>query len=170
MTTILQLNTSIFGDGGASTKLADDFVSRWHERDGATVIRRDFAREPVPHLTAERFQAALQPAAERSDEQAREAALADELIDELMAADALVIALPMYNFNVPSALKAWFDHVARAGTTFRYTENGAEGLATGKKAYVFATRGGIYEGTDFDFQTPYVRQFLGFLGIGDVEF
>ena len=82
----------------------------------------------------------------------------------------LVIGLPMYNFGVPSSLKAWFDHVARAGTTFRYTEQGPEGLMKGKKVYVLATRGGYHAGTAADQQTPFVRRFLSFLGMDDVEF
>lgn len=171
MTIILQLNTSIFGDDGQSSGMADHFVARWHQRDPqAQVIRRDFAEHPIPHLTASRFQAGLTPEEERTPEQQAEARIADDLVQELLAADILVIGLPMYNFNVPSTLKAWFDHVARAGTTFRYTENGPEGLANVKKAYVFTARGGVYQDTNAEFQTPYIKQFLGFLGIEDIEF
>lgn len=97
-------------------------------------------------------------------------ALSDTLIGELQAADVLVIGLPMYNLGVPSTLKSWFDHIARAGITFRYTANGPQGLLAGKKAYVFATRGGRYAGTAFDTQTDYVRNFLGFIGITEIEF
>ncbi|HKI74506.1 MAG TPA: FMN-dependent NADH-azoreductase [Pseudomonadales bacterium] len=169
--TVLQLNTSIFGDGGQSSRLADDFVSRLRQRRGdVRVIRRDFAENPVPHLTAERFQAALTPLPQRTPEQGLDAAIADKLVAELQAADTVVIGLPMYNFGVPSSLKAWFDHVARAGATFKYTESGSVGLLAGKKVYVLATRGGIYAGTDADRQTPYVRQILSFLGMDDVEF
>lgn len=170
MTRILQINASIFGDDGQSSRLADNFVSRRRAADDVQVVRRDLSTEPVPHLTAARFQAGLTPADERTPDQAREAALADELVNELLAADMLVIGLPMYNFNVPSTLKAWFDHVARAGTTFRYTETGPEGLLKAGKALVFTARGGVYSGTDADLQTPYIRQMLGFLGIDDVEF
>ncbi|MGH8764912.1 MAG: FMN-dependent NADH-azoreductase, partial [Burkholderiales bacterium] len=94
----------------------------------------------------------------------------DGLIDELRRADTIVLGLPMYNFGVPSTLKAYFDHIARAGVTFRYTETGPVGLLTGKKAYVLATRGGLYAGTPRDTQTAYVRDFLAFIGITDVEF
>ena len=94
----------------------------------------------------------------------------DALIDELKRSDVIVVGLPMYNFGVPSTLKAYFDHIARAGVTFRYTEKGPVGLLTGKKAYVFATRGGLYAGTPLDTQSAYVRDFLRFLGIDDVEF
>ena len=92
------------------------------------------------------------------------------MIDELKRADVIVLGLPMYNFGVPSTLKAYFDHVARAGVTFRYTETGPVGLLTGKKVYVFAARGGLYAGTPRDTQTQYVRDFLAFLGMDDVEF
>jgi len=98
------------------------------------------------------------------------AAYSDRLIDELRAADVVVLGLPMYNFGVPSSLKAYFDHVARAGVTFRYTAQGPQGLLTGKKGYVLATRGGFYRGTSRDSQSSYVRDFFAFLGIDDVEF
>jgi FMN-dependent NADH-azoreductase len=97
-------------------------------------------------------------------------AQSDALIAELEAADVIVLGLPMYNFGVPSTLKAYFDHVARAGVTFRYTADGPQGLLGGKKAYVLAARGGRYAGTPLDTQSDFVRQFLGFLGIRDVEF
>jgi FMN-dependent NADH-azoreductase len=96
-------------------------------------------------------------------------ALSDELVAELKAADVVVLAVPMYNFSVPSTLRDYFDHIARAGVTFRYGAGGPEGLVTGKKAYVFITRGGSYEG-EADTQIPYLRQFLGFIGLTDVEF
>ena len=134
------------------------------------MITRDLASRPVPHLTAERFLALNTPAEQRTLEQQRVVAESDALVDELKRADVIVIGLPMYNFGVPSTLKAYFDHVARAGVTFRYTAGGPEGLLKGKKAYVFATRGGRYAGTPADLQTAYVRQFLGFIGIQDVEF
>lgn len=107
---------------------------------------------------------------QRSPDQEAVLQYSDMLIDELKRADVIVIGLPMYNFGVPSTLKAYFDHVARVGATFRYTERGPVGLLTGKKAYVFATRRGKYAGTPLDIQTNYVRQFLGFVGIEDVEF
>lgn len=170
MTNILQLNNSVFGDNGQSSRLADEFVARLRENDpAASVTRRDLSSAPLEHLTAERFTAALTAAAERTPEQAREAAIADTVIEELEAADVLVIAAPVYNFNVASTLKTWFDHVARAGRTFRYTENGPEGLLDGKTAYVFLTSGGQYAGTEIDFQAPYLTHMLGFLGITDVH-
>jgi FMN-dependent NADH-azoreductase len=171
MNTLLQIQSSLFSDAGESSRLASRFVSTWRGGNPAGgVIVRDLGREPVPHLTAERFASLLAKPDERTPEQQAVAGFSDVLIDELRRADVIVLGLPMYNFGVPSTLKAYFDHVARAGVTFRYTEKGPQGLLTGKKAYVFATRGGLYTGTPLDTQTGYVRDFLRFLGIDDVEF
>lgn len=171
MKTLLQIDSSIHSDAGQSTRLAGELTRRWlSANSGGRVIVRDLARDPVPHLTAERFQAFLARAEERTPAQRQAVAYSDALIEELRQADAIVIAAPMYNFDAPSTLKAYFDHVARAGVTFRYTDRGAVGLLTGKKAYVVAARGGKYAGTAADHHTAYIRQFLGFLGITDVEF
>ena len=171
MKTLLQIRASIFSDGGQSSRLAERFVNQWRALNHrGEVITRDLARDPVPHLTAERFQAFLAKPEERTLPQEADVAYSDALIGELERADVIVIGLPMYNFGVPSALKAYFDHIARGGRTFRYTEKGPVGLLTGKKAIVFATRGGLYAGTALDTQTNYVRDFLRFLGIADVEF
>jgi len=161
---VLQLNTSLFGSGGQSSQLADRLVARL----GGNATVRDLARDPVPHLTGERFQAFLAKPEARTPEQNAVVAYSDQLIGELKAADVIVIGLPMYNFSVPSTLRTYFDHIARAGVTFKYTDKGAQGLLTGKKAYVFVTRGGVY-GEEHT-QTAFVRQFLGFVGINDVEF
>ena len=171
MKTLLQLNASLYADQGQSSRLANRFVEGWRAANpGATVLLRDFAREPVPHLDAQRFGAFLARDEARDADQKAAVAYSDRLIDELKRADVIVLGLPMYNFGIPSMLKAYFDHVARAGVTFRYTENGPVGLLTGKQAYVFAARGGRYAGTNSDTQTGYVRQILGFMGIEDVEF
>ena len=171
MKTLLQIKTSLFSDHGQSSQLSDRFVAQWRAANHrGQVITRDLAKDPVPHLTAERFQAFLAKPEERSLEQAADAAYSDRLIDELKRADTIVLGLPMYNFGVPSALKAYFDHIARGGQTFRYTEKGPVGLLTGKKAFVLATRGGLYAGTPLDTQTQYVRDFLRFIGIDDVQF
>lgn len=167
MTTVLHLSTSIHSTHATSAELGAHIVEKLQP---ARVIHRDLALDPVPHLDAETFAAFRVPAAERSPRQAELVALSDRLIAELKAADTLVIGLPMYNFGVPSTLKAWFDHVARAGVTFRYTADGPQGLLTGKRAVVVATRGGRYAGTASDTQEPFVRQFLAFLGITEVEF
>ena len=170
-TQLLQINTSLFSNQGQSSQLADRYVASFRERHpDATVILRDVAGEPVPHLDARRFGAFTTAAADRTPEQQAVVDYSDTLIDELRAADVIVLGLPMYNFGVPSQLKSYFDHVARAGVTFRYTANGPEGLIKNKKAYVFAARGGLYTGTPLDTQTSYVRDFLRFIGIEDVEF
>ena len=171
MTTLLQINTSLFSDGGQSTGLANEFVTAWRAtHPQATVIVRDLARDGVPHLTAERFQAFLSKPAERNADQQAVVDYSDKLIDELKRADVIVIGAPMYNFGVPSTLKAYFDHVARAGVTFRYTDKGPVGMLNGEKAYVFSSRGGFYAGTSRDTETNYLRDFLNFIGIADVAF
>ena len=171
MTTLLQINSSIHNGKGQSSQLADQFVAAFRERNpDARIIRRDLAAEAVPHLTAERFGAFIANPEQLSTEQRAVLAYSDALISELKAADVIVLGLPMYNFGVPSHLKAYFDHVARAGVTFRYTSSGPQGLLTGKKVYVFAARGGVYGGSELDTETGYVRVFLRFLGMDDVEF
>lgn len=171
MTTLLQINASIQGDSGHSSGLANRFVAAWRGRHPeGRVVRRDLATDPVPHLTAERFGAFLTPAEQRSDSQRAIAQFSDALIDEIRSADVIVLGLPMYNFGVPSQLKAYFDHIARAGLTFNYTAQGPVGLLRNKKVYVFAARGGLYAGAPIDTQSSYVRDFLGFLGLKDVEF
>ena len=167
MQTILHLNSSIFGDGGQSSRLAGEFIAQFPD---ARVIARDLTKQPLPHLDAERFGAFLAKAGARTPAQQQVLAESDALIAELKQADTLVLGLPMYNFGVPSQLKAYFDHISRAGVTFKYTTKGSVGLLTGKKAYVFAARGGLYQGTPRDTQTAYVRDFLAFLGITDVQF
>ncbi len=171
MNTLLQINSSLFAGEGQSSRLASRFVERWRVgHPGATVLLRDLGRDPVPHLDAGRFAAFLAKDEVRDAAQKAAVAYSDMLIAELKRADVIVFGLPMYNFGVPSVLKAYFDHVARAGVTFRYTERGPVGLLGGKQAYVFAARGGQYVGTPRDTQTAYVRQFLGFLGIEVVKF
>lgn len=170
-TTILQVNTSLNAARGVSTQLASELVAELRASNpDADVIVRDLARDPVPHLDAERFGAFTATPGTRSAAQRAVLRDSDMLIAELRRADVVVLGLPMYNFGVPSQLKAWFDHIARAGVTFKYTDRGSEGLLRGKKAYVLAARGGRYAGTPADTQTAYVRRFLAFLGITDVEF
>ena len=172
MTTLLQINASIHNGNGESSQLANQFVAAFkeHHPQARIVVRDVAAADPVPHLNAERFGAFIAKPGDRSAAQQAIVAYSDELIGELKEASVIVIGLPMYNFGVPSQLKAYFDHIARAGVTFAYTEQGPKGLLIGKKAYVFAARGGVYAGTPLDTQTSYVRDFLRFLGIADVEF
>ena len=171
MTTLLQITTSLFSEEGLSSKLAQNFVATWQARhpDGHVVVR-DLAANPLPHLTAERFQAFLAKPDDRSPAQRAIVAESDALIAELRAADAVVLGLPMYNFGIPSTLKAYIDHIARAGVTFRYTANGPEGLLADRKLTVLAARGGQYLGTPKDTQSGYVRDFFNFIGIRDIDF
>jgi FMN-dependent NADH-azoreductase len=162
MTTLL-ISSSLFGPGGETTTLSKDLVSRL----GGKVIFRDVAKNPVPHLDGASFAAFGARPQARTPEQQASVAYSDALIGELKAADTVVIGVPMYNFGIPSTLKAYFDHVARAGATFKYTDKGAVGLLTGKKAYLVIARGGVYG--DAHAHTTYVRDFLAFLGITDVE-
>jgi FMN-dependent NADH-azoreductase len=164
MKTTLLLKTSLFGDGGQSSQLSNELAASLGER----LVVRDLSKEPVPHLDGARFGAFLAKPEARTPEQRAVVEYSDRLIGELKAADTIVIGLPMYNFALPSTLKAYFDHIARAGVTFKYTDKGAVGLLTGKQAYVLVSRGGVYG--DSHSQTAYVRQFLAFLGITDVEF
>ncbi|HJV82862.1 FMN-dependent NADH-azoreductase [Noviherbaspirillum sp.] len=171
MKTLLQINASMFSENGQSSRLARQFIANWKSANpDGNVIAHDLGAEPVPHLTAQRFGALIAKPEERSAEQQAVVDFSDALIDELKRAEVIVLGLPMYNFGIPSTLKAYFDHVARAGVTFNYTDKGPAGLLTGKKVYVFAARGGAYVGTPMDTQTAYVRDFLRFLGISDVEF
>ena len=170
MSNVLLIHSSVFGENSQSLRLARDFLKRYPHR---AIVERALTPETMPHLVGETFAAMGTPAAEHSADQRRAAALSDELIAELEAADTIVLAAPMYNFSIPSTLKAWIDHVARRGRTFRYTEKGPEGLLKGKKVFVLVARVGVYSkgpAAVFDFQEPYLRAVLGFLGLSDVTF
>lgn len=170
MSNILYITASIRSDADSVSRgLGQQLVDGLAAKTGAGVTTRDLAANDLPYMTAERFGANLTPANERTPEQAELAAIADTLIAELQAADTIVIASPVYNFGPPATLKSWADLVARAGTTFRYTATGPEGLLTGKKAYIAIASGGTPVGADFDFMTRWLTFFLGFLGISDVE-
>jgi len=163
---VLQINSSIHGEAAASTQLASDIAARL----GSRIVIRDLVSAPPPHLDERTFAAFNTPAQERSTQQAAAVALSDELIEEIRAADTLVIGVPMYNFGIPSTLKAWIDNIARAGVTFRYTAEGPEGLLGEKRLIIVATRGGQYAGSDADNHSAYLRQVMGFLGLGEPEF
>ncbi|CAM4149171.1 azoreductase [Yersinia intermedia] len=171
MSKVLVLKSSILATYSQSNQLADFFVEQWqaaHAGDEITV--RDLAAQPVPVLDGE-LVGALRPSdAALTPRQQEALALSDELIAELQANDVIVMAAPMYNFNIPTQLKNYFDLIARAGVTFRYTEKGPEGLVTGKRAIILTSRGGIHKDTPTDLVVPYLRLFLGFIGITDVEF
>ena len=168
---ILQINSSARSAGANSTRLADSITTRLKAANPSAVVElRDLAANPHPVLDEAALGALFTPAEQRTPEQAARVALDDALIAQVQAADAIVLGVPMYNFGVPVQLKTWIDAIARAGVTFRYTENGPEGLLKGKKAYVAFARGGRYRGTAADTQTPYLKTLLGFLGITDVHF
>ena len=169
MTNILHVTASIRSDESVSRKLGNRLVERLRDRTGANVTLRDLANNDLPLIDTDRFAANLTPVAERGEQARQLAAIGDDLIAELQAADTLVLSLPVYNFTMPSTLKAWADLVARAGTTFRYTESGPEGLVTGKKAYALIASGGTTIGSEIDFLTPWLRHFLKFIGITDLE-
>lgn len=169
MTTILQINSAARSQGAQSTLLADELTAKLQQSNpGAKVVVRDLLADALPHLDESVLGAFFTPADQRSAEQNAIVAKSDALIAELRAADIVVIGAPLYNFGVSSQLKSYFDWIARAGVTFRYTENGPVGLIEGKKVYVVSARGGKYAGTPNDSQTPFLRSFLGFLGMTDV--
>ena len=170
MTNVLVVTTSLNGDNGQSNKLVSQFVSQWQQSADLSISVRDLVADELPHLGAAEMQAWMTAESERSDEQNSLAAISDNYIEELQAADVVVLGMPMYNFGAPSVFKAWIDRVARAGRTFKYTETGPVGLLTNKKVYVLATRGGMYAGTAKDTQTAYITDIFNFLGIQDVEF
>lgn len=168
---ILCITSSLFGIDGKSSSLAQHCLNELKaQHPDATIVERDLAAQPLPHLDAERFNAHITALDERTPEQAELAALGDQIVAEIQACDLLVLAVPMYNFGVPSTLKSWIDYVARAGVTFRYTANGPEGLLENTKAVVLCARGGEYWDTPMDSQTPFLRTFLNFVGISEVEF
>jgi FMN-dependent NADH-azoreductase len=171
MSRVLIIESSARQQDSVSRQLTQQFISQWraaHPADDITV--RDLAVKLVPHLDIDLLGGWMKPVGERSPVEQAALDRSNELTDELVAADVVVLAAPMYNFAIPSTLKSWFDHVLRAGVTFKYGETGPQGLLTGKRAYVLTARGGIYAGSASDHQEPYLRQVLGFVGIHDVTF
>ena len=170
MDNVLIVTSSAQSERSVSNRLADIFEGQLRAaRPGVSIVRRDVGAAPIPHLTAATV-GAIRGTAE-TDEEKKALALSDELVAELQAADLIVIASPMYNFGMSSTLKTWFDHVLRAGITFRYTENGPEGLLKGRKAVVIQSRAGLYSEGDaavMDGQEPHLRTLLGFVGLDDV--
>jgi FMN-dependent NADH-azoreductase len=172
---ILQINSSARswanGQGSQSTRLATELVEQLLAANpGASLTVRDLTANPHPALDESALGALFTPAEARSAEQHARVALDQALIDEIQAADAIVIGVPMVNFGVTSQLKNWIDAIAKAGITFKYTATGPIGLIEGKKVYAVLTRGGVYRDQPHDTQVPYLRQTLGFLGMTDIEF
>ncbi|POA31404.1 MULTISPECIES: FMN-dependent NADH-azoreductase [unclassified Pseudomonas] len=171
MSRVLIIESSARQQDSVSRQLTQTFISQWkaaHPADQITV--RDLATHPVPHLDANLLGGWMKPAEQRNETEQSSLERSNQLTDELLATDVLVMAAPMYNFAIPSTLKAWLDHVLRAGVTFKYTETGPQGLLSGKRAYVLTARGGIYAGSTSDHQEPYLRQVMAFIGIHDVTF
>ena len=168
---ILQIKTSILSQYSTSNQLSNEFVDQYMTKHSAAKLEiLDFETTAIPHLDSKLLSALSTDQSERSNEQVKQVAFADSLIEQLQDSDVIVLGLPMYNFNVPSMLSSYFDHVARAGVTFNYTATGPVGLLKNKKVYVMATRGGIHRDLPSDTQTGYLTQIFGFLGITDVEF
>jgi len=170
MKTLLQINTGIFGEHSNSTVLANAFAEQFAAQQDAKVVVRDLVSSPLPHLDANIIGAFASEESARTPEQQAIIDRSQALIDELEQADAVVLGLPMYNFSVPSQLKAYMDQVARAGITFKYTETGPQGLLTNKPVYVIAARGGMHAGLESDSQTAFIKTFFGFIGLHNVEF
>lgn len=172
MSTILVLNSSVSSHTSVSRILVEEAVSSLLEAEpGATVVHRDLGAAPIPHLTTTNLAGVR--GVPTTDAELAARALSDQLIAELRTADTIVIGAPMYNFSIPTGLRAWFDYVLRAGETFSYSEAGPRGLLGGKRVIVIESRGGLYsEGPAqaIDFQEPYLRHLLGFMGLADVAF
>lgn len=170
MATLLYIKSSIFGDQGQSSQLAAHYIDQWRAVDPqAQVIERDLISSDLPYLDAQVMQAINAEPEVLSEQQLAVRALADQLLAELQQADEILLALPFYNFNIPAQLKSYFDLLARAGVTFKYTEQGPVGMIADKPVRILATRGGQYHAHGNDFQIPFVQQFLGFIGLTQTE-
>lgn len=169
-TNVLRIDASMFGEQGVSYQLNDQLIAKLQANYGElNLVQRNLAEQALPHFDAVYVQALSTEVAQRSPEQTRIVAEADALIQEVQEADILVVAAPMYNFGIPSQLKAWLDYIARAGTTFRYTENGPEGLIKNKTLYLVTTRGGQYRNTAADSEVPHLQTYFSFLGFEDIR-
>lgn len=167
---ILHIASSARGGASYSNRVAAQVLDELQTRNpGSTVTLRDLAREPLPHIDDDFVAATKSPTGPQTERQHALLAQSDALVDELFAADMIVIAAPMINFTIPSNLKAWIDNVARAGRTFSYSESGPQGLVSGKQVILIASRGGVYaDNNALDFQVPYLKGVLAFLGMTDV--
>ena len=168
-TNILRIDASARTTGSVSRDLNDLITARYESAGPTHTTTRDLSNA-LPQITENWVGANFTPPADRTDAQVEALALSDALIEEIKSADVLLIGLPIYNFGVPAALKAWVDLVARAGVTFRYSPTGPVGLIEGKRAIVSVASGGTEMGSDIDFATGYLRHILGFIGIKDVVF
>ncbi|RCW87560.1 FMN-dependent NADH-azoreductase [Phyllobacterium bourgognense] len=173
MSSILLVTSSPRGAASHSTRVATELANKLQAKTpGAKIVTRDLASNPLPHIDADYASGIYTPVESRSVQQQNVVGVSDAVVDELFAADAVVISTGMINFNISSTLKAWIDHIARAGRTFSYGAEGPKGLVTGKKVYVVIASGGVYSNgpaAAFDHATPYLKTALGFLGMTDVE-
>jgi FMN-dependent NADH-azoreductase len=173
MTKVLIIDSAVTGDASVSRKLTAELAERLTRRDPTvSIVRRDIGANPIPHLTAETV-GAIRGAPADSQVASDALALSDALVAEVKDADVIVLGAPMYNFGMSSTLKTWFDHILRAGVTFRYTAEGPEGLVKDKKAIVVESRAGFYSdgpAAAMDHQEPHIRTLLGFMGVTDVTF
>ena len=169
MKNILVVNSSLNSDAGNSSKLVANYLDKLVGKD-VKLDLLDLNEAQLPHLTQQEMAAWMTAPEERTQAQAELAAISDALLSRLVEADEVVIGLPMYNLGVPSTFKAWIDRLARAGKSFKYTETGPVGLIADKPVTVLAARGGVYAGTDYDTQTPYIRHIFGLMGITSVNF
>jgi FMN-dependent NADH-azoreductase len=168
---ILQINASARVAGANSTKLADAISAHLQAKmPTASLVVRDLAKNPHPVLDAETLEAMYTPAAERTALQSQRIEMDSLLIEELFSADAVVLGVPMYNFGISVQLKTWIDAIAKPGVTFRYTEQGPEGLIKGKKVYVALARGGVFRDSAADLQVPFLSNVFSFLGMKEIEF
>ncbi|WOR14774.1 NAD(P)H-dependent oxidoreductase [Hyphomonas sp. FCG-A18] len=165
---ILHINASARIAGSQSRVLSEKLINRLRTA-GAQITQRDIGQTPPQIITEDWVTANFTPEEDRTAQQREILAPSDRLVAEIEAADTLVIGLPIYNFGVPAAFKAWVDQIARAGRTFKYSASGPVGLLEGKKAYIVIASGGTKSGSEIDFATPYIRHVLGFIGITDVE-
>ena len=165
---LLRVDSSGRHQGSSTRALTDSLIEALASRRALLVSVRDLA-DGMPHVDESWIQANFTDVEERSKQQKDRLQASDDLVAEVQDADVIVIGMPIYNFGVPAALKAWVDMVARARLTFRYTENGPEGMLTGKKAYLVVASGGVAVDSEVDFATPYMRHALQFLGITDIQ-
>ncbi|WP_395063224.1 FMN-dependent NADH-azoreductase [Flavobacterium sp.] len=172
MKNILQINSSLMGNQSYSIKLSQAIVEKIKQKNPEHKLEvLDLVETQIPHLTPRVLQSFFIPNEQLTEEHKQLAKLSNELVKQLLANDIIVIGAPLYNFTIPTQLKAWIDHITRAGITFGYGENGTIGLLKGKKVYVAMTSGGVYSddhGKDNDFVAPYLKAFFGFLGMTDI--
>ena len=172
---LLHIDSSILGGASVSRQLTERIAAQWRATHPGTMVEHlDLAAEPPSHLSAESLGFRLPQGTDLSDAQRRENAVSERLVSQFLAADVVVVGAPLYNFSIPSQLKAWIDRIAQAGRTFKYTDKGPVGLAGGKTVIVASTRGGVYSTTDagnaMEHQESYLKAVFGFLGITDVRF